>query len=101
MPPPARADGALPRACRSVFDRVAPKLAAAGVDHRINVLRCSQASRTVGDVIVTNAARIKAALIVMSMSNKNPVVEVLMGSCSNHVIHRSPVPVLVHRGSNN
>ena len=43
-----------------VFDRVAPKLAALNIDHRINVLRCSQAARSVGDVIVASAARIKA-----------------------------------------
>jgi hypothetical protein len=43
-----------------VFDRLAPKLAAANVEHRINVLRCSQAARSVGDVVVTNATRISA-----------------------------------------
>jgi hypothetical protein len=42
-----------------VFDRLAPKLDAAKVEHRINVLRCSQAARSVGDVIVANSARIK------------------------------------------
>jgi len=43
----------------AVFDRLAPKLDAAKVEHRINVLRCSQAARSVGDVIVANSARIK------------------------------------------
>ena len=50
-----------------VFDRLAPKLAAANVEHRINVLRCSQAARSVGDVVVTNATRIKASMVVMAM----------------------------------
>jgi len=82
-----------------VFDRLEPCLKAAGVEHRINVLRCSQAARTVGDVIVTNAARIKADLVLMSMKPKNPLKEMVMGSCASHVLHRAPCPVLVVRGS--
>jgi nucleotide-binding universal stress UspA family protein len=82
-----------------VFERFAPKLAAANIDHRINVLRCSQAARTVGDVIASNASRIKASMIVMSMRDKSRLAEALLGSCCNHVMHRSPVPVVVVRGS--
>ncbi len=81
-----------------VFDRFEPRLAKASIEHRINVLRCSQGARTVGDVIVANAARIKASLVVMGMKPKNAVKEMLMGSAANHVCHRSPCPVLVVRG---
>ena len=81
----------------AVFDRLAPKLAAANVEHRINVLRCSQAARSVGDVVVTNATRIKAAMVVMAMNPKSALKEVLMGSCCSHVVHRCPVPVVVVR----
>jgi nucleotide-binding universal stress UspA family protein len=82
-----------------VFDRFAPKLAAANVDHRINVLRCSQAARTVGDVIVANAVRVKAAMILMAHKDKSRIAEALLGSCSNFVMHRSPVPVIVMRSA--
>ena len=80
-----------------VFDRLAPKLAAANVEHRINVLRCSQAARSVGDVIVTNASRIRAKMVVMAMKNKSALAEAIMGSCCSHVVHRCPVPVVVVR----
>jgi nucleotide-binding universal stress UspA family protein len=82
-----------------VFERFAPKLAAANIEHRINVLRCSQAARTVGDVITSNAARIKASMVIMSMRDKSRLAEALLGSCCNHVMHKSPVPVIVVRGS--
>jgi hypothetical protein len=82
-----------------IFDRFEPKLKAAGVEHRINVLRCSQAARTVGDVIVTNASRIRASLVLLAMKPKNLLKELVMGSCANHVVHRSPCPVLVVRGT--
>ena len=107
----------------AVFDRLAPKLDAAKVEHRINVLRCSQAARSVGDVIVANSARIsafprygycrcclhalnacaihaaspEASMVVMAMKQKNALVEALMGSCCSHVVHRCPVPVVVVR----
>ena len=81
-----------------VFDRVAPKLAALNIDHRINVLRCSQAARSVGDVIVASAARIKATMVVMAMGgDKGRLKEALLGSSCNHVMHRSSVPVIVVR----
>ncbi len=82
-----------------MFDRLLPRLQAAGVEHRLNVLRCSVAARTVGDVIVQNVARIKASMVVMAMRDKNRFAEALLGSCCNHVLHRSPVPVVVVRGA--
>ena len=101
----------------AVFDRLAPKLDAAKVEHRINVLRCSQAARSVGDVsacpasanwqpalrlrvlpaVVANSARIRASMVVMAMKQKSALVEALMGSCCSHVVHRCPVPVVVVR----
>jgi hypothetical protein len=65
-----------------VFDRLAPKLVAAGVEHRINVLRCSQAARSVGDVIVTNASRIKVRRL-------RPVFR-FTSSCTLHMVAQSP-----------
>jgi Universal stress protein family len=82
-----------------VFDRFEPRLVAAHVEHRINVLRCSQAARTVGEVIITNAARIKAGIILMAIKPKNPLKEMVMGSCASYVLHRAPCPVMVVRGT--
>lgn len=83
----------------AVFDRLAPMLAAANVEHRVNVLRCSQAARSVAEVICTSAARVKAAMVVMSMTTKSPLAEVLMGSCCSNVVHRCDVPVVVVRNA--
>ena len=85
-----------PRA--AVFERFEPRLAKAGIEHRINVLRCSQAARSVGDVVVANAQRIKASLVVVGMGPKSAVKEALLGSVANRVTHRCSCPVLVVRG---
>ena len=82
-----------------MFERFAPVLAEKNIDHRINVLRCSQNARTVGDVIVQNAGRIKAAVVVMAKGEKSKLKEALLGSSTNHVVGRSPVPVLVVRSA--
>lgn len=47
-----RSDLRLTRPRPAVFERFAPKLASASIDHRVGVLRCSTGARSVGDVIV-------------------------------------------------
>ncbi len=86
--------------CRlSVFERFLPVLVEKGIEHRLNVLRCSQSARTVGDVIVQNAGRIKAALVVMAKGEKSRLAAALLGSSCSHVMSRSPVPVLIVRSA--
>jgi hypothetical protein len=70
-----------------VFDRLAPKLAAANVEHRINVLRCSQAARSVGDVVVTNATRIKASMVVMVSAPEMAIAALLRVLTQKRDIH--------------
>ena len=79
------------------FERFAPKLAAAGVDHRIDVLRCGRNASTIGDVIVANAEIMDATLIVIAHSEKTVVEKLLRGSAVGVVTNNAPFPVLVVR----
>jgi nucleotide-binding universal stress UspA family protein len=62
------------------------------------VLRCGQSARSIGDVIVRNAAVISANLVVMAGSTKSDVQSLIGGSASGITARRSPCPVLIVRG---
>ena len=106
------------------FERIAKSLKEKGVDHRVDVLRCSNDSRTVGEVIVTSAARVQAAAsafapavkrelrfsrslfysqlthalaVVMGCSKKSLIAELIKGSSTNIVTHNSSCPVIIFR----
>lgn len=50
-----------------------------------------------GTAIVRYAHSKKVDLIVMGSSGKGAVKEIILGSVSNHVLHRSKIPVLISK----
>lgn len=80
------------RQIRAELDRIAAKLRAPGRDVETAIVPGRSA-----DVIVEEAERSKADLIVMGSRGLRAIASALLGSVSAEVVDRSPCPVLVAR----
>jgi nucleotide-binding universal stress UspA family protein len=52
-----------------------------------------------GDVLLEVAAREQPGLIVTGRRGRRPLAELLAGSVSHHLVHRSPIPVAIVPGA--
>jgi nucleotide-binding universal stress UspA family protein len=78
------------RAQRRTLQDLADRLRAAEVETTPVVVQGS-----IAETIVEQATRIGAALIVVGSHGRSAVMDLLVGSVSEGVIRRSPIPVLV------
>ena len=78
------------RAQRRMLQDLADRLRAAEVEATPVVVQGS-----IAETVVEQATRIGAALIVVGSHGRSAVMDLLVGSVSEGVIRRSPIPVLV------
>ena len=80
---------------RKILARASDKAVKRGVKTR--TLLVESVVRGIADVIVANAAKCRANLIVMGTHGRRGLTRVVMGSDAEGVVRNSPVPVLLVR----
>ncbi len=83
---------------RAILDRAAATAGAAGVQAETGLLEIETLGHHVADVIIDEARRWSADLIVIGTHGRRGVSHLLLGSVAEKVVHIAAVPVLLIRG---
>ena len=84
----------LRRDAQSALDRLAERAHQAGVDVGTHLVE-----GRVGPMIISEATRLGADLLVVGSHGQGTLLDVLMGSVSLYILHHSPIPVFIVRPS--
>ena len=84
---------------RKIVARADARVRRAGLGSKTLLLE--NITRSVSDVIIEQARKLRADVIVMGTHGRRGIARVVMGSAAEGVVRTAPVPVLLVRGTSN